>query len=197
MIRVLFLFALAAGISLTAVTFARAQDAPPLSSPPSSTADESVPAAAPNPTPAPPTTPAATKHVAPPTPAPVDLPVLTTPKNVNEVIDANDLIIQSFPAQRVSGGDIIHDSSQIIGLAARRPLQAGQPIRLIDLKKEELVQRGSDVSLTFRNGSLEITAMGKALENGSLGDVIKITNVGTNRTVDAKITGPNQAQVVE
>jgi len=131
-----------------------------------------------------------------PTKEPVDLPVLISPKNINEPITADDLTIQSFPIKKVHG-DMIRDSSQIIGLAAKRPLQAGQPMRFIDLMKEQLVKHGDDVTLVYHTGALEITASGRALESGALNDSIKITNLGSNRTVDAKVIGPKQVEIRE
>ena len=132
----------------------------------------------------------------PAAPQTVDLPVLTTPKAINEAISANDIIMQSFPAKRVNGS-MIRDAAQIIGMAPKHPLQAGAPINQVDLMKEQLIRRGDDVSLLYHTGSLEINASGKALENGALGDSIKITNSGSNRTVDARVTGPKQAEIKE
>lgn len=124
----------------------------------------------------------------------VELPVLTAPKNVNEVIAAEDLTLQNFPEKKARG-DVLRDSTQIIGQAARRPLPAGQPLRLIDLQKEQLVKRGEDVSLIFRDGSLEIIASAKAQESGGLGDSIRVMNTGSNRVVSARITGTRQVEI--
>jgi len=146
----------------------------------------------------------------PPAPAPVqtavppvdpakestDLPVLISPKNINDPITADDLTIQSFPVKKVHG-DMIRDSNQIVGFAAKRPLQAGQPMRFIDLMKEQLVKHGDDVTLLYHTGALEITASGRALESGALNDSIKVTNLGSNRTVDAKVIGPKQVEIRE
>jgi flagella basal body P-ring formation protein FlgA len=150
-------------------------------------------ATAPAPVLPPPATP--TKTVAL-TPEPIDLPVLTSPKGINDPITTDDLIIQSFPAKKVRD-DMIRDSHQIIGMAAKRPLPAGEPLRLIDLMKEQLVRRGDDISLTYHTGALEILATGRALESGALHDSIKVTNTGSNRTVDAEVTGPKQAEIKE
>jgi len=126
----------------------------------------------------------------------IELPVLASPKSINDVITQDDLVIQEFPTDRVKG-DMLRDSSQIIGYAAKRQLAAGKPLRLIDLRREQLVQRGENVSLIYRNGSLEIVANGKAMESGALDDVIRVTNMGSNRTVEAKITGPKQVEIRE
>ncbi len=126
----------------------------------------------------------------------IELPVLTSPKAINDVITADDLVMQEFPSHRVKG-DMLRDSTQIIGQAAKRQLLAGKPIRLIDLRREQLVQRGENVALIYRNGTLEITATGKAMESGALDDIIRVTNNNSNRTVDATITGPKQVEIRE
>lgn len=124
----------------------------------------------------------------------VQIPVLSMPKAIDDIIRADDITFQPFPEKR-AGGDVIRDKNQIIGMAARRNLAAGVPIRLIDLRKEQLVKRGEMVTVTFRQGALEITAAGKAIESGALNEVIKVTNLSTNRTVDGKVTGPSQVEV--
>ncbi len=125
-----------------------------------------------------------------------ELPVLVSPKAINDVITEDDLVIQEFPVERVKG-DMLRDSTQIIGFAAKRQLPAGKPLRLIDLRREQLVQRGENVSLIYRNGTLEIVANGKAMEGGALDDTIRVTNSSSNRTVDAKVTGPKQVEIRE
>jgi flagella basal body P-ring formation protein FlgA len=123
-----------------------------------------------------------------------EVPVLAAPKSINDVITADDLVMQEFPAIRIKG-DMIRDSKQIIGMAAKRQLSAGRPLRLIDLRREQLVQRGDLVTLTYRQESLEISANGKAMESGALDDTIRVTNATSNRTVDAKVVGPKQVEI--
>lgn len=125
-----------------------------------------------------------------------ELPVLTVPKNVNDVITQDDLVMQEFPEKNVKG-DMLKDPAQIIGFAAKRQLNAGKPLRLLDLRREQLVQRGESVALIYRSGSLEIQASGRALDAGALDDTIRVTNSASNRTVEAKITGPKQVEIRE
>ncbi len=148
--------------------------------------------------PAAPPAPAPVVAAAPAKPVPVmvDIPVLIEPKNINDVIRAEDLTLQPFQERRIHG-DILRDSTQIVGQAARRQLQAGQPLRLLDLQKEQLIKRGDDVTLIFHNGSLDISASAKAQESGALGDSIRVLNLGSNHMVDAKITGPKQVEVTQ
>ena len=141
--------------------------------------------------PAGPVVPAAT--VAPTT---IDLPVLTSPKEIHGIVQAEDITLQSFPIKRVHG-DMIRDDKQIIGMAAKHQLSAGQPLHLSDLEKEQVVLRGEDVLIIYHSGALEITASGKAQEGGAMGDVIRVTNTGSNRGVDAKITGDKKVEVTQ
>ena len=117
----------------------------------------------------------------------IELPVLVNPKAVNEVITEEDLIIKEFSTKKVRG-DMIRDSQQIIGQAARRQLQAGRPLRLIDIRKEYLVQRGDRVMINFQDGALIITATGEAKESGAMGDIIRVKNAGTDREIDATVS---------
>ncbi len=129
-------------------------------------------------------------------PVQMDVPVLITPKRINDEITAEDLTIKQFPSDKVRS-DILLDSNSIIGLAARRVLNVGQPLRSIDLHKAQLVQRGELVTMIYKNGDMEISASGKAQDGGALNDVIRVVNAGSNRTVTATVTGPKEVTLKE
>lgn len=117
----------------------------------------------------------------------VAVPVLLEPKDVNDVITADDLTTIKLEAKKV-GGDILTDSNSIIGQAPRRPLRANVPLRAIDLRKQYLVLKNNKVTMLYQSGPLQLTAVGKALENGALDDMVRILNVGSNQTVEGRVS---------
>ena len=64
---------------------------------------------------------------------------LLRPIDRGGVIKAADVLIERHARADVTR-DIITDSEQVIGYAARNALQAGRPLRTADLMKPELVQ---------------------------------------------------------
>ena len=122
------------------------------------------------------------------------VPVLSDRVMRGEVIDEADIVWQSLPEARLPRAAIT-DADMIIGMAAKRSLQAGKPIAATDVRRPRLVNRGETVTMVLTTPSMHLTAKGRALQHGSHGDTIRISNLQTNTVVDAIVTGPGQARV--
>jgi flagellar basal body P-ring formation protein FlgA len=108
-----------------------------------------------------------------------------------DVIKAADIAIERRPKAEIRG-DIVRTIDDVAGLAARRALRAGEPLRMADLTKPEIVRRNEAVTLVFEAPGLMLTIKGKALESGAQGDVINVVNIQSKRTVQGTVTGPGQ-----
>ena len=76
------------------------------------------------------------------------------------------------------------------GLIARRRLPANMVIHanmVGPVKPEILLKRNQSVVIRIDRGGLFVTAMGKALQEGSVGDYVKIRNVDSQRVILAKV----------
>ncbi len=91
--------------------------------------------------------------------------------------------------------DIVTDPAEFVGREAKRPLSAEGMVRRSDLRDPETVSKGMLVTMVFRSSAMLLTASGRALEGGSVGDFITVRNTQTKAVVDAKITGPNRVEV--
>jgi flagella basal body P-ring formation protein FlgA len=125
----------------------------------------------------------------------IDVPVLARRLRPGEVIAAGDIAWTTLPASRVDAGIAI-DPEELIGMGVRRVLNPDQPVRAADLRAPVVVGRGSAVSMVLETPGLRVTARGRALEDGALGQAIRVVNVDSNRTVDAVVTGPNTVAIV-
>lgn len=94
------------------------------------------------------------------------------------------------------GRNIIHNKNQLIGMTPKRGLNPTTPLRTSDLKRPEIVIRGKMVSILFKSGKINLTAIGKAIESGGRGDVIRVMNSKSHKTIEAVVTGPAQVQVI-
>jgi flagellar basal body P-ring formation protein FlgA len=79
------------------------------------------------------------------------------------------------------------DVSLALGREARTAIYAGRAVRSSDLGPPTLVQRNQLVPLIYRSGGLAISTEGRALARGSVGDVIRIMNLGSRTTVSGRI----------
>jgi flagellar basal body P-ring formation protein FlgA len=80
-------------------------------------------------------------------------------------------------------------------MQARKQLRAGQALKVADLAKPDLVQRDGNVTLIYETTGLYLTIRGKALENGTEGDVVTVLNLQSKRTVSGVVTGRGQVTV--
>jgi flagella basal body P-ring formation protein FlgA len=68
-------------------------------------------------------------------------------------------------------------------------------VRMNDLMKPVAVQRNEPVTITYRMPGLLLSIRGKAVDAGSVGDIVSVVNMQTNRTVQATVSGPGRVTV--
>lgn len=82
----------------------------------------------------------------------------------------------------------------IIGMEAVRTFYQGQPLDEKLLRKPTIVKRNAIVQMAFSQGAMTINAEGRALDQGGLGDRIRVMNLSSKRVVTATISGPDSVQ---
>jgi flagella basal body P-ring formation protein FlgA len=110
-----------------------------------------------------------------------------------EVLKSSDVIIERRPKAEV-GNDVVGRDGAV-GMQARKPLRAGQALRVADLAKPDLVQRDQAVTLVYQSDGLYLTIRGKAQDSGTEGDVVNVLNLQSKRTVSGVVTGRSQVTV--
>ena len=79
---------------------------------------------------------------------------------------------------------------EIKGMQARRMLSAGQPFRGDDVRKPIVITKGETVTMQFMVPGVELTAMGRAMSEGGMGDTVTIQNIASYRMISGTVTGP-------
>ena len=74
---------------------------------------------------------------------------------------------------------------EMIGLSAKRSLQAGKPININDLEAPTLIHKNQLVTILLEVPGLVIRAEGKALANASKGEAVKVLNTQSKRIIHA------------
>ena len=117
----------------------------------------------------------------------VEAAILARPMARGEVMKSSDLIIER--RAKVELGTDALNGAATIGMAARRPLRAGQFLRAADLMKPELVQRNEPVTLVYQAPGMMLTVRGKAAESGAMGDVVTVLNAPSKRSIQGVVSG--------
>lgn len=122
------------------------------------------------------------------------LPVLTRPIGAGEVIKAHDVEMKPMRADQATRITILAPQ-HLIGRAAKRPLPAGQPIKIGEITAALLVAKNSVIDVRVLSGALIVNMQGRALEDGVEGETIRVLNTRSNKTIHGVVTGPNQVTI--
>ena len=123
-----------------------------------------------------------------------EIPVLARRMSANERITKGDIKWIKVRSKRLRRG-IVTDINELIGKAGKRAIRPGTPVRENSIRRPILVAKGSLVMIILRSPKMVLTAQGKALENGSDGDTIQISNTQSNKVIEAEVTGPGKVSV--
>src|ERR1700712_814798 len=123
----------------------------------------------------------------------IEAAVLARGVERNEVLKSSDVVVERRPKAEVGADAATRDRA--VGMQARRQLRAGQAVRVADLAKPDLVQRDQNVTLIYDTPGLYLTVRGKAIENGTEGDVVNVMNLQSKRTISGVVTGRGQVSI--
>ena len=111
------------------------------------------------------------------------LPVPTVTIYPGDTIKESMLRLQSYPTTYRARAAVIDAQLAIVGRVARRTLLPGEPVPVNAVDDPRLVSRGTPTQMIFEENGLVITAVGAPLQNGGLGETIRVRNTDTNRIV--------------
>ena len=114
--------------------------------------------------------------------------------SIGDVFGPADVSETKLPRERLAP-DAILNPQQLIGKAARRILRAGETVRAGDIAEPIVVHKGDLVTIALNTPGMQLTAQGKAVEDGAMGASIRVANTQSNRVIDAVVAGPNQVVI--
>ena len=108
------------------------------------------------------------------------------------VIYPGDLIrddmLADVPRPRATDrGRSSNSRSLIVGKVARLTLLPGHAIPFFGVSNRKLVANGAEVKLVFSEGGLVIMTTGAALQDGSIGDIVRVRNSDSGVTVSGAV----------
>ncbi|MBS1167681.1 MAG: flagellar basal body P-ring biosynthesis protein FlgA [Proteobacteria bacterium] len=122
------------------------------------------------------------------------VPVLNRPINRRDVIHASDVTTVRIDKRRVPGSAVI-DTNDLVDMAAKHPLRAGEVIATADIEPPRVILRGDLVTLQYSRPGLTLSARGRALGDGAKGDLVSVLNEQSKRTIQGVVTGAGTVEV--
>lgn len=142
---------------------------------------------------------AASKPAAAPAPAPAatgQVVVASVNLQAGQVLHPEHLKLEKLDAEKISKAHYL----EIAGLEGQelvRAVRAGEALRLSDLRQATLVRRGELVVMTVGSpNTFQISVKAEALQDGKMGEQIRLKNTESGRTLSAIVTGKGQARGV-
>jgi flagellar basal body P-ring formation protein FlgA len=124
----------------------------------------------------------------------VEAPVALTRLLPETVLRSDDVRIARVRTASLQN-EVARSVDQVVGMQLRRPVAAGQPLRLADLVRPPLVQRGSTVQIELSSSGLSVTGQAVALDAGVDGERIRVQNMTSHAFLFAQVVGPGQVRV--
>ena len=85
--------------------------------------------------------------------------------------------------------------SELVGKEIKRTVRAGQVLDDSDVRIRPMITKGKAVTLSFIKGGIMLSAQGKALENGGLGDTVRVMNTQSKSVVTGTVTSPDTVAI--
>ncbi len=82
-----------------------------------------------------------------------------------------------------------------IGMKLKRRISAGTVLTPAMLTKPRIITRGQKVTIVAQSGSMLVRVNGKALDNGAIGDRIKVINIKSRKKLEGIITVAGEVKV--
>jgi flagellar basal body P-ring formation protein FlgA len=115
------------------------------------------------------------------------VPVRDIPRG--EIITDSDLTYANVAGNALMAGTVT-SLAAVKDMEARRMLHAGAPLRGDDVRRPVVVTKGQTVTMLFRAPGVELTAMGRSMGEGGVGDTVTVQNPSSYRMITGLITGP-------
>ena len=117
----------------------------------------------------------------------VVVPVHDIPRG--QTISESDLTYATLPGNAMMAG-VVTSVTVAKDMEARRMLRAGEAFRSDDVRRPIVVIKGETVTMLFNAPGVELTATGRAMGEGGVGDTVMVQNPASFRTISGVISAP-------
>ena len=123
-----------------------------------------------------------------------DLPVPIQNINRHELLTDDMFTFKRFDITSITE-KLLTEPSQWEGCRAKHNLTADRYIPMRRVEKLPDVENGQPVTIIGSSGILEIHARGQALQNGAVGEKIRVKNVDSRKILTATVTAPGVVEI--
>jgi len=124
----------------------------------------------------------------------ISVPVLINRAHNGDIIRAFDIDYIQVRANKVSHNTITNPE-KLIGKTPRRSLSEMRPIQEGDIHEPLIVSKGDTVTIILKHNKINLTAQGRAMDNGAKGDTVRVMNASSRQIIEATVSGYQKVNV--
>lgn len=106
-------------------------------------------------------------------------------------LDESHVSVVEMDAARLPA-NALEQPFEIRNTEAVRDIRAGTPLKRFDIRPVIMVRKGQTVLLSVGSGAYQVAARVEAMQDGRLGEQIRLKNPESGRTLSGVVIGPNQ-----
>ena len=106
-----------------------------------------------------------------------------------QAISESDLTYATIAGSALMAG-VVTNFAAAKDMEARRLLHTGEAFRSDDMRRPIVVTKGQAVTMLFNAPGVELTATGRAMSEGGVGDTVAVQNPASFRTINGVISAP-------
>lgn len=118
-----------------------------------------------------------------------EVPVAKRPLYRGAVVGHEDIMMARLSTAEIPS-DAARDSMNIVGFETSRPINYGEVFRKNKLDIPPVIKKGEKIVLRYQSKFLQATATGVAMEDGAVGQNIKVRNNASRKIVGGKVLEP-------
>ncbi|HEY5347553.1 MAG TPA: flagellar basal body P-ring formation chaperone FlgA [Rhizomicrobium sp.] len=105
-----------------------------------------------------------------------------------QTISESDLAYETIATSNFMSG-MVTSMNALSGMETRRTLRTGESVRDDDVRHPILVIKGQTVTMVFDAPGITLTAVGRSMSEGGMGETVTVQNPASFRMVTATVTG--------
>lgn len=123
-------------------------------------------------------------------------PVVSAVRSIgrSDVIGPGDVTLSSRDISHMPDS-VLHSTAAVIGQQAKRPIRSGTTLESDMIKPCPVVSRGEIVTVYIDRQQFSISTRGRALQDGAIGETIRVANLSSDKNVYGVVTADKRVQV--
>jgi flagellar basal body P-ring formation protein FlgA len=120
--------------------------------------------------------------------------VTTRPLGRFKPIEESDVEVRPVDVAGLPS-DYIAEPEAVLGKRTRRLIDANTVLRPDLVESQPIVKRGDRVRIIFESAGMRITAVGEVKQKGCLGERIPVTNLDSNKVIQARVVDTQTVKI--